>query len=70
MNGGGEHNGQPNGQIWVRFDADKPDKRIDLATAETMLQRWRARNAAQFGFWLAEAITGTEPSKTARTGSQ
>lgn len=60
--------GASNGAVRVQFDADNPAKTIDLSTAETMLKRWRARNAAQFGYWLAEALTDAQPSKTARGG--
>jgi hypothetical protein len=53
----------------VRFDRDRPDKTISLEDAETMLMAWRARNPGQFGYWLAEAITGTPPAKTSRSGA-
>lgn len=56
----------PAEEIPVRFDRDDPAKIIDLATAEHMLMDWRKRNAAQFGYWLAAALTGVEPAKTAR----
>lgn len=55
-----------NGQARVQFDADNPARTIDLSTAQTMIQRWRKRNPAQFGYWLAEAMTDAEPSRTAR----
>lgn len=59
---------EQNGQVRVQFDAKNKDKTIDLATAEALLQRWRERNPAQFGYWLAEALTDTGPSRTARGG--
>ena len=52
--------------VRVRFDADDPAKTITLGVAEQMLMAWRARNPAQFGYRLAEALTGVEPSKTGR----
>lgn len=56
-------NGQP---ARIRFDRNDPAKTLSLATVETMLMEWRARNPAQFGYWLATAELGTEPSKSAR----
>lgn len=61
----GENNA-PNGEVRVQFDADNPAKTVDLATIQTMIQRWRKRSPAQFGYWLADALTDAEPSKTAR----
>lgn len=55
-----------NGDIRVRFDDADPAKTISLAIAERILADWRKRNPAQFGYWLATAQTGVEPSKTAK----
>lgn len=52
--------------IRVRFDHGNPAKVMDLATAQLMLMDWRARSPAQFGYWFAAALTGTEPAKTNR----
>lgn len=60
----------PAEDIPVRFDRDNPAKIIDLATAEQMLMDWRKRNPAQFGYWLAAAMTGAEPRKQARANSE
>jgi hypothetical protein len=63
--------GQATGLGWsdarLRFDHSDPGKTIDLAVAERMLMDWRARNPGQFGYWLALALTGAAPSRTART---
>lgn len=56
-----------NGEVRVRFDRTHPDKTISLEDAEAILIQWRERNPAQFGYWLAKALTGTDPRKTART---
>ena len=58
---------EENGQApRVSINPDRPEQTIDLATITAMVQRWRARNPAQFGYWLAEALTGAAPSKSAR----
>lgn len=59
-------NGAGNGEARVQFDPANPAKTIDAATAQTMIQQWYVRNRAQFGYWLAAAMTDAEPSKTAR----
>lgn len=62
---------EENGQApRVAIDPDRPEQTIDLVTITAMVQRWRARNPGQFGYWLAEAITGAEPSKTARAAKE
>lgn len=50
----------------VRFDHDRPARVIPRSVAEQMLMDWHARNRAQFGYWLAAALTGVEPARTAR----
>lgn len=50
----------------IRFDRDNPARVIDWDTAEEILMAWRKRNPAQFGYWLAAAQMGVEPSKTAK----
>jgi len=47
----------------VRFDRAHPEKTIPHEVAAELLMAWRERNAAQFGYWLAAALTGTEPRK-------
>jgi hypothetical protein len=48
----------------VRFDWDNSALVIPRAVAEKMLMDWRKRNRQVFGYWLAAAITGAEPSRT------
>lgn len=54
------------GRLPVRFDHAKPARTIPAAVAEQMLKDWHRRNPAQFGYWLAAAMTGAEPRKQAR----
>jgi hypothetical protein len=57
----------------VRFDRRNEARVIPHEVAEEMLMAWRERNAAQFGYWLASALTGAEPRKSGqkspRTGA-
>lgn len=50
----------------VRFDHGKPARVIPHEVAEQMLMDWHQRNRQQFGYWLAAALTGAEPAKSAR----
>ena len=63
---GGELEGTEDGRLPVRFDHGKPARVIPAVVAEQMLMDWHHRNPAQFGYWLAAAMTGAEPAKTAR----
>ena len=53
----------------VQFERGRADKTIGADVAAEMLQAWRERNPAQFGYWLAAALVGAEPRKTARDAS-
>lgn len=54
------------GRLPVRFDHDKPARVLPAVVAEQMLMDWHRRNPAQFGYWLAAAMTGAEPRKQAK----
>lgn len=47
----------------VRFDRTNAAKTIPHEVAAEMLMAWRERSVAQFGYWLAAALTGAEPRK-------
>jgi hypothetical protein len=62
--------GASNGQIGVtrvQFDRADVGRTVDVTVAAEMLMSWRERNPGQFGYWLAMALTGAVPSRTARS---
>lgn len=60
--GGADHD--DGGQ--VRFDRARPERKLGRVVVSEMLMSWHERNPAQFGYWLAAALTGVEPAKTNR----
>lgn len=52
--------GNGNGAIFVRF-GPKDNQEMHLETAEAVLTLWRERKPKDFGAYLAEIVTGTNP---------
>jgi len=50
-----------NGTVQISF-GPKPHQEISPEVASAVLTLWRERNAAEFGAYLAEVMTGERPT--------